>query len=190
MKNFTFAWTASIALAAALTPSASAFDATRTRTAAVIAKSPTGAPAIELNFAAELRNVVPDVSQSGIVLGWAAVGGIEPTPFRVLIPAGCFVGKRNLYVDEFRGCGVQIVFGANTRLPRFLSISDFAARLLPLTDGTYRFDVLARVTDTELVPAVLEALGGSTVVIAIGRETSISRPTRAETISGVEPEPF
>lgn len=190
MKNQVTAWTVGLALAAGLTTTASALDAGPTRTAAAIVKSPKGAPALELNFAAELKNGVPNVTQSGIVLGWGTVGGIQPEPFRISVPASCFSGKRNLYVDEFKGCGVQIVFGANTRQPRFLSISDFAARLLPLTDGTYRFDLLARVTDTELVPAVLEALGGSAVVIAIGRETTISRPTRAETVAGVEPQPF
>ena len=162
----------------------------RAKTDAGIVISPAGAPLVQLNFTAELTKV-PEFTKANVEFGWGTVGGIQPEPFRVFIPAGCFVAtRRGFHVDDFRACGVQIAFVSDARSPGFLTITDFDARIVPSADGPYRVDIVARFIGAGREHSILGALGGAPVRIAIGGESAISPPLRVVTVSGVDPQPF
>jgi hypothetical protein len=187
MKNRSLIRAAGLLAAFGLVATASAFEIGRTRTAVAILQLATGARVVRLNLAAELsNNRIPDVTRQRVEVGWQQVGGVDPEPFRILIPAGCFVGARGFRVEDFRRCGVQIVFGRSGAL----FITDFEARLVARDDGTYRLDMEASVIPPDPIHAVLGAVGGAAVQIAIGTESARSLPVSAATVSGVEPQPF
>jgi hypothetical protein len=188
----------------ALAAPASGFEIPRTKTEAVIQTSTSGDEIVQLTFVAELVNEGgPDVSDD-VVVTWQEVGGIEPTPFRILIPAGCFRDRRGrgFYVDDFRACGVELSVASSARGLALLEIVDFQARLLHRDDGASRFDIVTSVIPPDpvvppdpIVPpspgrAFLGIVGGAAVEIAIGSESSAAAPLRIETVSGVEPQPF
>ena len=191
-------------LAVSSTGTVSGFEISRAKTGAAIQTSASGVEMIQLTFAAELlSNSGPDVSDD-VVVTWQEVGGVEPEPFRVRIPAGCFRDRRGrgFYVDDFRSCGVQLSVASSARGFALLEIVDFRARLLHLEDGASRFDIVTSVVPPDpIVPpdpvvpptaagAFLGLVGGAAVEIAIGSESSASPPLRIVTVSGVEPQPF
>ena len=190
-------------LAVSSTETASRFAISRARTGATVQTSASGAEMIQLTFVAELTSDSgPDVSDD-VVVTWQEVGGVEPEPFRVLIPAGCFrdLRGRGFYVDDFRSCGVQLSVASSARGFAVLEIVDFRARLLHL-DGTSWFDIVTSVIPPDpvvppdpIVPptaagAFLGLVGGAAVEIAIGSESSAAPPLRIVTVSGIDPTPF
>jgi len=187
MRNRSLIRAAGLLAAFVLVTAASGLEIRRSRTEASIVQRPTGAQFIRVNFTAELtNNAIPNVTREKVEAGWQQVGGIEPQPFRILIPAACFVANRGFHVENFRCCGVQIVFGRSGAL----FITDFEARLVARDDGTHRFDVEASVVPPDPIHAVLGAVGGAAVHIAIGTEVARSLPVSAATVSGADPQPF
>jgi hypothetical protein len=172
------------------------FEISRSRTRAEILMDASGAPVIHLAFRAELINNPPDPCHPpdpcrDVAIGWE-VGGIEPC-IKVLIPAGCFVTRRDGFrVVDFRGCGVQMTFGSNASDPMPLFIMDFEARFEPRAGGTAILGVETNFQPLDPVqpPTILGALGGAAVQIMIGTEMAVAPPRGVETVAGVDPEPF
>src|SRR5690606_35852657 len=78
------------------------------RTAVEAVTSAAGDRAVEVQFAAAFTGGLPDL-RDDVEIGWGRVGGIDPEPFRVLIPAGCFSEtRRGFRVRDFAACGVQM----------------------------------------------------------------------------------
>ena len=171
-------------IAAALVTTVWGFEVDRTRTNAEIVPPGPIEPVIQLNFRAWLFNA-GFVGLDDIVITWERVGGVEPQPFQVLIPAGCFVRNRGFHVEDFQDCGVRMTFGDG-----ILPILEFASRLVQRTDGSARFAVRASFVGRDQAHAILGTLGGAVVEIDISSEARKSPPLRIETVSGVEPEPF
>ena len=172
----------------------------RTKTEAGGVTSAAGARAIKLEFTAELINGIPDLTDD-VEVGWQQVGGVEPTPFRIVMPAGCFVtGRRGAEVEDFQACGVEISVDSGARGRAHMAIMDFEAKGVARGDGRYRFDIVTTfvppdpVHDTippDPIHEILGILGGAAVQIAIAGETTMpSLPLRTETVSGIEPVPF
>jgi hypothetical protein len=163
------------------------FEVLRTRTQADLLASDPGAdgPVIQLNFTAELSGRPPDLLSSAMVTNWQDAGGIEPTPFQVHIPAGCFVQDRGFQVEDFRGCGVALRFRDQD-----LPIVEFRARLVRLRDGTARFDLRALVggNPPDDGAPILSALGGAEVTITVGSDAAPpSPPFSIDSLSGIQP---
>ena len=57
---------------------------------------------------------VPDLQESDIIATWQRVGGVQPTPFRIVIPAGCFVEQRDRLRISGTTCGVQVILNGET----------------------------------------------------------------------------
>jgi hypothetical protein len=181
---------AGLIMAVSFATSASGFDLYRAKTEAAIRTSAAGDHTILLNFAAELINGIPDLVKQDLEVGWGEVGGIDPQPFRILIPAGCFVsGSRGYRVRDFSACDVQVLFLPGVP-PDSLSIIDFDARVVARDDGSYRFDMVAQFYPPDPIYPVLGAVGGAAVRIGIGSESSMVFPVSTETVSGISPEPF
>ena len=197
---------AGLVAAAILGVPLSAFEVVRAKTEARGDTSASGADTLQLTFAAELVDAGSDgpAVSDDVVVGWQEVGGVEPVPFRILIPAGCFVDRRGLgfYVDDFSTCGVQMSADSGARVLVLLEIVDFQARFVRGRDGTSRLDIVTSfippdpiVPPDPIIPpdpvrAFLGVLGGAAVEVAIGSESSAVAPLRIETVAGIEPQPF
>jgi hypothetical protein len=166
-------------------------EISRSRTEAVVVASAAGARAIKLEFTAELIDGIPDLMDD-VEVGWQQVGGVEPTPFRVLMPAGCFAtGRRGSRVEDFHACGVEVSMDSSQRGRIPMTLVDFEARGVARDDGIYRFDILATFIPPDPVHEIFGVLGGAAVRIATGSGTTMpSLPLRTETVSGVDPVPF
>lgn len=196
---------AAVALCAAcsLAAPAVAFDIVGSRTEAEGQTSAAGARFVQLRFSAELVNEGGPNFTEDVFVGWQEVGGVEPVPFRVLIPAGCFKPtRRGFRLDDFATCGVQLTVGTSDRGLVLLDILDCDARVARRDDGTTRFDLVASfippdpvIPPDPIVPpdpirAFLGLIGGAAVRMAVGSEVAASPPLRAATLSGIEPTPF
>ena len=177
-------------VAAVLVTPAWGLDVLETKTEARIHPLDPTTTVIELNFKAHLmNNGFSDLPFVDVVLESQKPGGIDPQPFRILIPADCFMLNRVFRVDDFRSCRVQMTYDLG-RGPIAVSIMDFEARLTPQSDGSANFAVETRFTDLGQEPAILGALGGAAVEIAIGVELGTALPNAVETLGGVDPIPF
>lgn len=138
----------------------------------------------------------PILSRDDVILTWRRAGGIEPTPFRVAIPAGCFVEARNAFIVRDTGCGVRLILNG-TRL----TTDVFGARLVPPEpivppDPIFPPEpIRLRVRlELALAPAaaaeLLSTLGGATVIVQIGAERGVSPASEIQSKSGIEPQPF
>lgn len=142
----------------------------------------TTTPIIEVDVTVDLQGLPPDPIQP-VVLGWEAVGGIDPDPFLELtIPAGC------LDSDFMAGCaeGRFIADGATTPL----TIRGFDARFFARDDGSARFSVTASFLAGDLAHLMLSTLAGRAVEVTIGAEFATALTTGIEAVSGIDPEPF
>ena len=119
---------------------------------------------------------------------WEKVGGIQPTPFKVSIPAGCFIPNRGFHVEDFRDCRVELTVVLGEELVN-LSIMEFEASLRPHLNRPASFVIETRFTDHERLPAILGALGGAAVEIAIGDEMGTALPVGVTTVA-VPPSPI
>ena len=133
---------------------------------------------------------LPDLQESNIVATWQRAGGVQPTPFRILIPAGCFVSQRDrLHVDG-TSCGVQISLDGE-----MLEVDGFFARAYPpepVNPGDpLRLGIrLSLEADAARSGSLLSTLGGAEVSIVIGRESAVATPKNIDAVSGIDPTPF
>lgn len=176
---------------AVLSTSAWGLDILKSKTEAELSRfsdSPT--PAIDLTFSGLFADV-RELADADVMLTWEAAGGVEPLPFKISIPARCFVRDGDtFFMRDFRRCGVEITFDpGGSGAPVELRIIDFGARALVRGRKVF-VELQSRFTDSDEVHAVLGALGGAALKLVIGDASATSLPQRVETVSGVEPIPF
>ncbi len=133
---------------------------------------------------------LPSLQESDIVATWQRAGGIQPTPFRVLIPAGCFVEVRDRLRVNGTSCGVQISLDG-----KLLEADGFFARAFPpepINPGEpLRLGIRVSVEfDEARANNLLSTLGGAEVSIAIGRARGVAIPKSIDAVSGIDPTPF
>jgi len=198
MKTRTICPAAGFLVAIALAAPAQAFDVARAETEAeILVSAETRNLFIQFAVQADLAAVTPEpifpeqIGEVDVLVGWEEVGGIDPTPFEVLIPAGCFVLSRGYEVQN-PACGVQMTFYPDGRTPVSLSVAEFEARIIVTGERaeTARFTMEALVTDDVLLPAVMGTLGGAPLEIAVGTAMGMAPILKTEAVSGVEPTPF
>ena len=132
----------------------------------------------------------PVLSQDDVVVTWRREGGIDPTPFRVAIPSGCFVEARDRFRVNGTRCGVRIILdGAR------LSTDVFAARLVPpdsdRVDDPYRLRIRLELPQrADSAAQLLSTLGGATVIVKVGTERGKSLASEIQSKSGISPTPF
>jgi len=166
------------------------FEVLRSITEARILPPSPNTPVIQLDFRARLSRDIANPAGADVVVTWQKFGGIQPQPFIISIPVGCFVANRGLHVEDFRTCGVRMTVDLG-RGPIALLISEFDASFLRRRDGTVRFVMKVGVQPPDdTAPAILGALGGAAVEIVIGEGAGISLPGAIETVGGVAPQPF
>lgn len=132
----------------------------------------------------------PILTRDDVIVTWRRAGGIQPTPFRIAIPAGCFVEVKDRFSINDTGCGVQIVLDGT-----HLSTDVFAARLIPpspiMTDEPYRLRIrLELAQDAAAAAGLLSTLGGAEVIVQIGAERGVSPASEILSKSGIDPTPF
>lgn len=133
---------------------------------------------------------IPILSRDDVIVTWRREGGISPTPFRIAIPAGCFVETRIGFRVADTSCGVRITLDGTP-----LTTNVFAARFFPpepiVPPEPIRLRI--RLELAQSVPDVAEllgTLGGATVIAQIGAERGVSPATEIQSKSGIEPTPF
>jgi hypothetical protein len=132
----------------------------------------------------------PILSRDDVVVTWRREGGIEPQPFRVSIPSGCFVEARDRFRVDGTRCGVRIILD-HARL----STDVFAARLVPpdsdMVDDPYRLRIRLELPQrADSAEQLLSTLGGATVFVQIGTERGKSIASEIQSKSGISPTPF
>jgi hypothetical protein len=185
-----------------LVSTALGFEISRSRTRVEVMNSAAGARLMHLNFRADFPpdpGFPPDPTRVAVAIGWQEVGGVEPEPFIIQIPAGCFVPVRDGFrVRDFRTCGVQATFGTDASgAPRLVPILAYDARFLQGVDGGHQITQEASLSSPtaggvggeDVTPFFLGALGGAAVQIMIGPERAEARPRVVVTVAGIEPEP-
>ena len=183
--------TLAAALALALSGPAMALELTRTETSAtrIVPPDPVR-PYLEMSFQAELLRLT-DVA-GDVVVGWGEVGGIQPTPFRLVIPADCFGRSAgSLQVRNHRACGVAAELTAPNGDVTALPIYAFSA---VLTDarGYGRLAISAAMgfesPAGDLSSVVLSKFGGAEQSVAIGEDSASLLPNDL-TLLGFNPQP-
>lgn len=182
----------SIMLLIALLPGATALAAdVSSRTTAGILESDgrTARTQVDAVLLVELQQD-PILSRDDVVVTWQREGGVSPTPFRIAIPAGCFVETRNGFRVMDTGCGVRITLNG-TRL----ATDVFAARLVPPEPifPPEPVKLRIRLELAQTVPGAAEllaTLGGATVIVQIGAERGVSPASEIQSKSGISPQPF
>lgn len=169
----------------------SAFELTSAETSASwVAPEEPVAPYLNLNFNAELGSLAS--IESDVVISWEEVGGIEPTPFQVIIPAGCFVSDgRSLSVRNHRRCGVMALLTDQSGVEYSLPISTFSAALTPIREyGRLSFSASLYPTTTEgdVTAVLLGIIGGAQQTVMIAGESSSLLPNDLS-IRGFNPQP-
>ena len=180
---------AAIALAA---PPATAFEIARAKTEAKLLEDAAGDLVIRLSLSATLLvppdPIVPPEPVSpddDVVLGWGGIGGHPPEPgLELRIPAGCFVENRGFHA-EGPSCGI-VTFD----LAR-MTVDAFEARIVPGDEGrTAHLSMEVEFTDPgDAEHAILAALAGTDLAVAIGGTMAMIMPAEVETLA-VPPEPI
>jgi hypothetical protein len=165
----------------------------RASTEAAAGVGESGAEVVRMTFRAELHGA-PSPTRSDVVATWPQVGGIEPQPFIVTIPAGCFVeGRRGFSVVDMRGCGVRAELGGQA-LPLLELEAVMGIEPVPFAPNrvVLRIRAVLGVDLTPFVtaPEILGALGGAVVELAVGSDRGAAPPLEVETLAGVSPDPF
>lgn len=132
----------------------------------------------------------PLLSRDDVIVSWQRAGGVSPQPFRIAIPAGCFVEQGGVFRVRGTGCGVTVTLDGSR-----ISVADFAARVVPPEPIfppepirlRIRLEVPLSSADTL---ELLGTLGGATVVVDVGAERGTAPPKRIDSLSGVSPTPF
>jgi hypothetical protein len=150
-----------------------------------------GAPAYaELTFSAEISSL--EAVEGDVVATWEIVGGIEPVPFEIIIPEGCFQRTgRWLQVRDFQGCGVKAVLETADAGQITMPIDSFSA-VLAERSGVARLSISTAIsTATEigdLSSLVLGTVGGGRQSVKIGPAQASLLPNSVEVV-GFDPQP-
>jgi hypothetical protein len=150
-----------------------------------------GTPAyVDLNFSAEIGGV--KAVDGDVVTTWEIVGGIEPTPFKVIIPGGCFQqAGRWLQVRDHRNCGVKAVLERVDVGEVSMPMHTFNAVVIERS-GYGRLSISAAIdTATDIgdfASLVLGTVGGGKQIVQIGSETASLLPNAVEVV-GFNPQP-
>lgn len=163
-----------------------AFRIAEARTEAGIGVMSSGARAVELEFGAVLNEAFTRTPED-VVATWEQAGGIDPEPFMVTIPAGCWTSNQvGLHAGDARTCGARVALGEDA-----MSLMRFEARLVVDGEGAARFEMTALLVPPEpALPVLLGRLGGAVVELAIGSGSAAALPLGIETVSGIDPQPF
>lgn len=169
---------------------ASALEIRSGKTEVKLVSADERAAVISVEFRAGLTGVV-GLTRENVIVTWENAGGVSPNPFKILIPAGCFVLSRDVYrIANFETCGVEISRQSSGVITRY-SIADFSGRVIvdATGNGLLELNALFGTTPDDGAP-VLGATGGAVIEIAVGRESAFSLPKSVESFSGVSPQPF
>lgn len=168
-----------------------ALELGQTSTRAVyLAPGGKGSPYIDVAASAELRGI--RTLAGDVVTTWEIFGGIEPTPFRIVIPEECFESEEaSLQVRFYRGCGVRAVLESPEVGEIEISIQAFTAVLTKRSDYgrlaiTAAIDTRTEVGDVAAV--VLGTIGGGRQTVSIGRSSAARLPSGIE-VFGFDPQP-
>lgn len=147
-------------------------------------------PYFNLSFDAELNSLTS--MEGDFVISWEEVGGIEPTPFKLLIPAGCFVADGRAYkVRSHRSCGVALLLTDPSGLEYSLPVSTFSATFVPIREyGRLSIQIAfyPTVDEGDVAASLLGILGGAKQTVAIEGEQSSLLPNDLS-IRGFNPQP-
>lgn len=169
----------------------------RTRTVADVTGSDGRLLQTSVDVIAEIAvESLPMLSRDDVVVSWRRAGGVEPQPFRIVIPRGCFVEVRSVFRVRDPACGVELSLDG-TRIPA----DDFAARLVPpdpivppepvFPPEPIRLRIRLAVSLPPAATAgLISTLGGAAVIVQVGAERGVSVAKRIESISGISPTPF
>ena len=182
-----FLTTAAILVALVSIPSR-ALQLMAAETAANIAVPPAPVqPFLALRFSGELVGHAD--GRGDLIVTWEDAGGIEPTPFRILIPAGCFQpGEGSLMVPAFRTCGVSAVYRSLQGTEEQLRLRAFNASIVRRR-GYARLEISAAIVSRGIGTDILGALGGAAMQVAVdGQQSNVVLPTGIEVV-GFNPQP-
>jgi hypothetical protein len=182
-------WAAVAALA--LTGPALALELNRAETSAtrIVPPDPIR-PYLEVSFQAELLRLTETAGE--VVVGWGEVGGVQPTPFRLVIPADCFARSAgSLQVRNHRACGVSAELTAPNGEVNVLPVFAFSAVLTEVR-GYGRLAVSAAVgvesRAGDLSSVLLSTFGGAEQSVVIGEDSASLLPNDL-TVLGFNPQP-
>ncbi len=171
---------------------AQAFELSRGSTRAEwVGPTEEGAPPyIDLNTSAEIRGL--ETSYGELTVTWEAVGGIEPAPFKLIIPARCFRPEEgSIQVRNYRSCGVKAVLELADVDQLSLPIQAFTA-VVTERSGTTRVSITAAVdsaTDIgDMASMMLGAIGGGRQIVQVG-DASASLLPNVVNVFGFDPQP-
>lgn len=172
-------------------PLAQAFELNRAETSAewFVPTEPIR-PYLELSFSAELGAV--ESTDGDLSVGWGEVGGIDPTPFRLVVPAECMVrDSGSMLVRAFRACGVSAQL--TTPEGRILDLPIYAfSAVMTERRGFARLSLSAAVgVDSEagdVTSDLLGTIGGATQSVSIGDASGSLLPNDIG-IRGFNPQP-
>lgn len=182
-------WTAVVALV--LSGPAMALELTRAETSAtrIVPPDPIR-PYLEVSFQGELLRVTEVAGE--VVVGWGEVGGVQPTPFRLVIPSDCFGRSAgSLQVRNHRACGVAAELTAPNGDVTVLPVYAFSA-VLTNVRGYGRLAISAAVgvesSAGDLSSVLLSRFGGAEQSVAIGEDSDSLLPNDL-TVLGFNPQP-
>lgn len=178
-------------LAVAFSGSAAAIELSRAETSATRVNPPEPVrPYLELAFTAEISRLVE--TGGDLVVGWGEVGGIQPTPFRLLVPGRCFLrGDGSLLVRNHRACGVTAELIAPSGDVIGLPVYAFSA-VLTEARGYGRLAMSAAIGvetgDGDLTSVLLSKFGGAEQSVVIGEDSDSLVPNDISVL-GFNPQP-
>ncbi len=163
---------------------------TSTRAAYVVPDEDSGASYIDFSANAELSGI--ETVADDIITTWEIAGGIEPTPFRLVIPAECFqLEDASLQVRYFRSCGVKAVLESAEFGEVGLPIQAFTA-VVTERRGSARLSITAAIDGNteagDLTAVILGTIGGGKQTVSIGRASAARLPSGIE-VFGFDPQP-
>ena len=170
---------------------AGAFELTNAKTSAAWAVPPEPIkPYIDLTFSAELVRL--SSADGDLVVTWEDAGGVEPQPFKIVIPAECFVREAgSLQVRNFRACGVEALLTSVRGDIISLPVYAFSTVMTQRRDyGRLSMSAAIGVDDRtgDLTSVILAVIGGAEQEVAIGSESASLLPNDISVL-GFNPQP-
>ncbi len=178
-------------LALATSSPAGAIELMRAETSAARVNPPEPVrPYLELAFNAEIDRLVE--TGGDLVVSWEEVGGIDPTPFLLRVPADCFVrGGGSLLVQNHRTCGVTAELTGRSGQVAVLPVFAFSAVLTEVR-GYGRLAISAAIGIEsrigDLTGVLLTTIGGAEQTVIIGEDSGSLVPNEL-TVLGFNPQP-
>ena len=144
---------------------------------------------VQMRLQAEL-GAVPDLAGQDVIATWEQAGGIQPQPFVVAIPAGCFArNDRGYRVRDFEACGVRATLGGEA-IPLLEFDAVMGVSPQPFTPVLRIRAAMGIEPQPFAAASLLGALAGSDFDLAVGASRA-GLPTRGiESVSGISPNPF